>query len=711
MAKKKKLPVPPPPTKVVVKRLPVKKKAPIKKEVKRVPVKKATSRVVPSPIPQSPRRNPKPTSQSRGTDRSDQDRTANHADHSPRTVSPPVPTRTTKQTPRPRVQSSSVPPPGFAPNPARTTEAASKVEGLKQDLARLQMTVHGTTTGTTRKLKPSEVLAKKQASLGEMTQSVGSASHGIVDAKAGTGKTFTSVLSVAYTYRDAIWRDVVKNLGFDPVPSPQQQKVWDFVAQEKPRVVRYIAFNRSIVKAFSVQYQWLVDALARIGVEFEFSTVHGMCYKVCGKAFRLKWGSTSKWKTRRLLSTHWNKDLEEVWKEKATVINAVEDLVGYAKINLKFSYEEQGYDRRYFVTDEVFQHLVDHYQVDLGTQEAEIRELTDILLDKSLKMTDLLDFNDQIVFPTLYDLRPWRKADLGLVDEAQDLNASQQEVIFRFLERMVLVGDPNQAIYGFAGADVDSIPNMTKRLGQSNRGVQEMKLTVTRRCGKKIVEEAQAIVPEFEAHDMNQEGEVKWASQEEAREQMTDRDMVLCRLNAPIVSLAFGLIRENRKCHIQGRDLGQQLKLTIKNSKATDPGEFLNWLDKYQETEMARLKKRRNVDPDVLIALEDKCAVLRVFFEDATSMEAVVGKGGKIDKVFQLEYEEGREPNEGIKLSSVHRAKGLEADRVYILRPEKMPHPMAKSAWARAQEMNLKYVAITRAIKELIWVRTPKQEM
>ena len=60
----------------------------------------------------------------------------------------------------------------------------------------------------------------------------------------------------------------------------------------------------------------------------------------------------------------------------------------------------------------------------------------------------------------------------------------------------------------------------------------------------------------------------------------------------------------------------------------------------------------------------------------------------------------------GIKLSSIHKAKGLESDRVFLLQPEgaECPHPMAKSAWQREAEMCILYVAITRAKKELIYV-------
>ena len=63
------------------------------------------------------------------------------------------------------------------------------------------------------------------------------------------------------------------------------------------------------------------------------------------------------------------------------------------------------------------------------------------------------------------------------------------------------------------------------------------------------------------------------------------------------------------------------------------------------------------------------------------------------------------EKAEGVVFSSIHRAKGLEAQRVYILHPELLPHPMAKADWEKEQEKNIEYVAITRTLDQLIYVR------
>lgn len=56
-------------------------------------------------------------------------------------------------------------------------------------------------------------------------------------------------------------------------------------------------------------------------------------------------------------------------------------------------------------------------------------------------------------------------------------------------------------------------------------------------------------------------------------------------------------------------------------------------------------------------------------------------------------------------LSSVHKAKGMEWDRVFLLgRRGFMPAKFAKLNWQKVQEDNLIYVAVTRAKRELIEV-------
>jgi ribosomal protein L40E len=287
--------------------------------------------------------------------------------------------------------------------------------------------------------------------------------------------------------------------------------------------------------------------------------------------------------------------------------------------------------------------------------------------------------------------------------------------------------------------------------GVYKEAVAEMKLTQTRRCGKAIVRSAQRFVPDFEAFKENHEGQVVRCRFEELEQHpyveeginthgingdqgedfvqgshysLGEEDFVLCRTNAPLVGLAFRMLKAGKRVNIKGRDIGEGLKSFIKKSKAKDVSEFLLWLEKYQQTEAERIQKRRYVDSEALVTLEDKCMCLRTFADGAIEIKDLYKS---IDQVFKgkvcpscnASYDESTKTcwkcKEGVHqvqlmtpagtmLSSIHRAKGMEAKRVFIIRPDLMPHKKAKTEWERGQEANLQYVAETRAIETLVYV-------
>ncbi len=94
------------------------------------------------------------------------------------------------------------------------------------------------------------------------------------------------------------------------------------------------------------------------------------------------------------------------------------------------------------------------------------------------------------------------------------------------------------------------------------------------------------------------------------------------------------------------------------------------------------------------LLLQDRVETLRFICNECSSVAELMAK---IEMLFS-------DNNTGVVFSSVHRAKGLEADNVYILRPDLMPHPKAKKAWETQQEMNGMYVAQTRSKDNLIFV-------
>ena len=271
----------------------------------------------------------------------------------------------------------------------------------------------------------------------------------------------------------------------------------------------------------------------------------------------------------------------------------------------------------------------------------------------------------------------------------------------------------HNSIYGFAGADALSMKRMKDILSQTTRGCQHLFLTVTRRCGKKIVEEARKIVPDFEAHPSNPEGKISYAVYPEQgtdndprlyTKMVNDGDMVLCRCNAPLVSQCFKFLKDGRKANIQGRDVGSGLISTVKKlCKGDDPHnvtvqDLTAKIEDWLEREWKKEESKRNPSEARKIALQDRHDCLLAFTSEAIYAADVIAK---IESLFT-----DNRGSVGIRLSSIHRAKGLEADRVFFLQPKgaECPHPLAHGEWQLESESCLRYVACTRAREELVFV-------
>lgn len=556
--------------------------------------------------------------------------------------------------------------------------------------------------------------------------------HIVVRAYAGTGKTFTQIVGVAYAYGSkALWRKLCDKLGFEPQPSEEQMAVWQAMKQIPAKTIIYCAFNKSIVTEFNMKWGWLVEYLSQEGVGLSFSTINSLGYKCCANAFGRRCQQGKKWKTTDILADIIGRDIREVKRDNPVMVKAVEDLVRYCKLGL-LGWAPTWHEGRKFHAENIetseLDDLCRHYDVDMEGNRDRVYKYVVEVLQKSYEMTWKLDFDDQNWMPIVMSL-PIDKVDLLLVDEAQDLNRCKQEFVLRCGRNLLVVGDTHQAIYGFAGADIESIPRMERLLGVE----QHLKLTETRRCGKAIVLEAQKAVPDFRAHESNPPGEIVTISSKKYAEMLQDGDGVLCRINAPLISEALRRLKQKNKAVIIGRKFGEQLASFIKSLKAGDVGDLVQKVDDWYNMEVAKEQRMRNPNEDRLINLGDKRDCVLAFTENCITVEDVVKE---IDKVFAgkvcpkcgQHYDEDYDrcvaqscktitlPGEnwpvgpmlvmpeGVQYSSGHRAKGKEWNNVFFLYPELVPHPMAKTAWAKNQEKNLWYVMVTRAIHRLVYV-------
>ncbi len=316
---------------------------------------------------------------------------------------------------------------------------------------------------------------------------------------------------------------------------------------------------------------------------------------------------------------------------------------------------------------------------------------------------EVVDFDDMILAPLYYKLRFWPK-DFVLIDEAQDTNPARRALAMKMLKprtgRMIAVGDDRQAIYGFTGASSDSLELIRKQLGS-----KVLPLNLTYRCAKKIVQQAQRYVPDIVAHDSNPEGVVETIPLDEfTLASVRPTDAILCRNTKPLINLAYEFVRAGIGCRVEGREIGQGLiALAVRWKRIKTITALTDKLTDYKDREIQKhLAKGREERAQ---GVEDKVATVLAIAQHVVTKDLhdVSDLVAEIEKMFG-DTREGETPNV-VTLSTIHKAKGREWDRVFILGFSKyLPSKWARKDWQLHQEDNLAYVAITRAKRDLFFL-------
>jgi DNA helicase-2/ATP-dependent DNA helicase PcrA len=363
-------------------------------------------------------------------------------------------------------------------------------------------------------------------------------------------------------------------------------------------------------------------------------------------------------------------------------------------------------------TPETWQGILDHFSIDFDEawqEERAVQIARDALRISLDTAHQVIDHDDMLYLPICMKM-PIPKYDWVFIDEAQDLSPIQHEMVKRARAangHIVAVGDPNQAIYGWRAADSNSMQNLKEDLD-----AHELPLSICYRCDKNIIRTARSIVPEIEYWDQREDGRVMYGlgdgSRKEKLAEFTPESVVLGPRNAPLVAAAFGFIRHRIACHMVGRDFSKGLVKLLQKLDAQVACEAEEKLDTYWQAERIRLAERETK----LQALQDKCETLRIFLSDASPSQPVSQIIAAIESLFD-ETAHGM-----LTLSSIHRAKGSEFPRVFLMDTDMLHATTAKKGdktrnllpWEMQQRRNLLYVGITRAQHELFFVTTDDME-
>lgn len=483
--------------------------------------------------------------------------------------------------------------------------------------------------------------------------------NAVVEAVAGSGKTTTAI------------------------------KCMELIPRGEP--VLFLAFNKAIAD----------ELKTKVPQHAHVMTLNGLGHRTWCRMYGKVALDASKTKT--LMRKHLSKELLTDYGQ------AVSKLVGLCKaygVVPEMSLEEVCDEVVGLLPDtrETYVQLIEHFDIEFDRAAVNsvdiVIDLTKKVLRESIKLQGLIDFDDQIYFSVIFGgTRPTYK--WIFVDESQDLSPAQRALVMQTIApggRIVAIGDSRQAIYGFRGADCDSMKNFQEQLG-----AVRLDLSICYRCPSSHIAFAKDIVPEIEAAPNAEVGEIADIGLAWRAEDFQKTDIIICRNSAPLVRAAYQILAKKIPVKIKGKDIGKGLIRLIESMHSKNWGELSRDLARWYNREVDRLMADdHNAD---ISKVQDK-------YDAVTAFMDMLPEGTPEQICKEIENLFTDFGGNCLTLSTVHRAKGLEADRVYILNASLMPSWSARKPWEKEQEENLQYVAYTRAKKTLgfIEINMPKKK-
>jgi DNA helicase-2/ATP-dependent DNA helicase PcrA len=325
---------------------------------------------------------------------------------------------------------------------------------------------------------------------------------------------------------------------------------------------------------------------------------------------------------------------------------------------------------------------------------------------KDLGKRDLIDFCDMVWAPVVLDLAPPSRYQILFIDELQDISRPQFAMVRQLMlptSRFVGVGDQRQQVYDFRGSLGEEAWSEAEH---AFKIVDILRLTQTFRCSAAVVKEAQRLVPRLRALPDAPPGSATSMTLADLPVRIGQghsdevHSYVLSRTNAALLDCALFLWSRGTKFVLNNGKamLAPLFELLDHVLDLRSKDAFIKSIKTWYDAEFAKAEKAG------ALAYADHLTEL-VEMLHAASKYAVP------TQLRQLLVEILVDNKSGVLLSTVHKVKGLEADRVYLLKQTFGMHrgdPIERTV--SPAELNLEYVAITRAREHIIWVDIRERE-
>ena len=424
------------------------------------------------------------------------------------------------------------------------------------------------------------------------------------------------------------------------------KKAWQALPTDLRRKTKILAFNRSIAEELKIR-------------GYPAQTAHGfgfvnMC-RALGAFVKL-----DSYKIEKMIEDDFGLD------RFSKIGMAVSRCVAAAKnMGMRVPHSDN-----YLIDDTDAGWLAIAQQADAIEYITNFQSVCQAVLAKSSKLPKLIHeikefkitFDDMLYLPFLYNFQDHEQNRIIFTDECQDLNNVQISMqCMKGAFTHFFVGDPRQAIYAFRGANLQSYQDIIKLYD-----CKELKLTESFRCPKNVCSFANGFYgyPLKPHSSIQHTGEVKHIYLEDFDHLGEGVNAYLCMTNAPLIKLVPKLLKLNIPIEVRS-DLIGKLKYRFNTKQdyeiRDEIAEGMNYTGKS-------------------LHYQDFIECLSFFYYSGEAR-------GLLKRI-----EKSKDPNK-VVLSTIHRAKGLEFDKVCFIKFRAKPR--------LDQIQNLGWVGCTRTAKKL----------
>ncbi len=311
--------------------------------------------------------------------------------------------------------------------------------------------------------------------------------------------------------------------------------------------------------------------------------------------------------------------------------------------------------------------------------------------------------------------------ELAYVDESQDISALRLELVLRAATNVLFCGDPFQSINAFAGADHQAFEKL--------RAISKIQLPLKTcfRMPPNHIEHANSIRPARIIPWKTEPGPIEVLQQDRLADtiKLLQTSPEKYQLQVPVSTPSFPLTKEMEwNIPDSSTDLDNYLLIARTNATLFKFGIYL--LKNRIPARIIRRKEDADIEKILIQYLKqlthsgttrkvhDIPTLQQLLQKDISKAQSMSFKQGSalLEKAECLMFlsKEVNVPEEipniiqtliadrtnSVRLSTIHKAKGLEAPFIFILYPP-VPNPKAQTTQEKEQEKNIEFVSETRS--------------